>query len=105
LHLESHPSFSTIGYKALEEELWTQIAEAGVLFGPGNIFSATPVTDDTEGDAHFRISFSNLEVGVFSIDDILLNRLQFDQMKKAVSIFAEVFEKFMKGTYKTHRAW
>lgn len=31
----------------------------------GNLFSATTVTDDTEGRGHFRISFSNAEASVF----------------------------------------
>lgn len=38
------------------------LAEAGVLFGPGYIFSSTPVTEDTKGDGHLRVSFSNLPV-------------------------------------------
>jgi hypothetical protein len=38
-----------------------EIAEAGVLFGPGAMFSPTgDWTSETSG--HYRISFSNLEV-------------------------------------------
>lgn len=80
LHFENHPSFSKVGYKALEEKLFVMLAENGVLFGPGYIFSATTVTEDTPGDGHFRLSFSNLE---------------FEVIKKAISIFAETLEKFM----------
>jgi len=80
LHFENHPSFSTLGYKQLEMKLWEKIAEAGVLFAPGFMFSAEVVTDETKGDGHYRISFSNL---------------QFDDMKKAISTFAKVIDKFM----------
>lgn len=38
LHLDDHPSFSSLGYKALEMKLWTEIADAGVLFAPGDYF-------------------------------------------------------------------
>ncbi|KAH7879766.1 pyridoxal phosphate-dependent transferase [Lentinula edodes] len=62
LHLDDHPSFSSLGYKALEMKLWTEIADAGVLFAPGAMFFATPVEDDTPGYGHFRISFSNSTV-------------------------------------------
>jgi len=82
LHLEEHPSFSSLGYKALETKLWTDIAEAGVLLGPGVIFSASPVEDDTPGYGHFRISFSNSTP---------------EEFKKAVSVFANSLRKFMKN--------
>jgi len=81
LHLEDHPSFSSLGYKALEMKLWTEIAEAGVLFGPGSMFSATPVDDDTPGHGHFRISFSNSTP---------------EELKKAVTIFGTTLRSFMK---------
>jgi len=80
LHFEHHPAFTTLGYKALEMKLWTELAEAGVLFGFGAMFSAAPVDDNTKGPGHFRISFSNLE---------------FDEMKRAVSIFGSVLRDFM----------
>lgn len=44
-------------------QLWTKIAEAGVLVSPGWFFAAdteNPPTDEVEG--HFRISFSNSDV-------------------------------------------
>ncbi|KAJ3768951.1 pyridoxal phosphate-dependent transferase [Lentinula raphanica] len=80
LHLEEHPSFTSLGYKALEMKLWTEIAEAGVLFAPGAMFFATKVEDDTPGPGHFRVSFSNSSP---------------KEMKKAVSTFGTVLRKFM----------
>ncbi|KAF7352816.1 Aminotran-1-2 domain-containing protein [Mycena venus] len=79
VHFEQHPSFKTMGAESLELQLWTEIAEAGVLFGPGAIFSATgDWSSETSG--HFRVSFSNLEN---------------DEMKKAVEIFGKTIRKFM----------
>ncbi|TFK43565.1 PLP-dependent transferase [Crucibulum laeve] len=80
LQLDGHPFFNTVGYKELEMKLWTEIAEAGVLFGPGFMFSSNQRPDEG-GSGHFRISFSNAEFG---------------DMKKAVSIFATVLEKFFE---------
>ncbi|KAK0453901.1 pyridoxal phosphate-dependent transferase [Armillaria borealis] len=81
LHLEEHPSYTAVGYKALEFKLWTALAEHGILFGFGSMFSASAVTDETKGDGHFRISFSSTE---------------HDDMKKAASTFALVLREFMK---------
>jgi aromatic amino acid aminotransferase I / 2-aminoadipate transaminase len=39
VHFESHPSHSSVGYKELEEKLFIDLAEAGVLFGPGIFFA------------------------------------------------------------------
>ncbi|KAF9075867.1 PLP-dependent transferase [Rhodocollybia butyracea] len=81
LYFEDHPSFSTMGYKALEVKLWTEIAEAGVLFAPGAIFSPIPVEDDTPGNGHFRVSFSNSNP---------------EELKKAVTVFGAVLRKFVR---------
>lgn len=53
--------------ESLETQLWTKLAEAGVLVAPGWIFSADVLTgsEPDAGEGHFRISFSNAEV-VFS---------------------------------------
>ncbi|KAF6762648.1 pyridoxal phosphate-dependent transferase [Ephemerocybe angulata] len=61
--------------KELEWDLWVELAEAGVLFGPGQMFAATAT-------GHFRVSFSNAE---------------FNTMKKAISIFARVIVKFFRA--------
>ncbi|THV08593.1 PLP-dependent transferase [Dendrothele bispora CBS 962.96] len=82
MHFEEHPSFAELGYKKLENKLWIALAEAGVLFGPGQMFSATPVTNETEGNGHFRISFS------FNDNS---------EMRKAVAIFGTVARKFFSS--------
>jgi len=82
LIFEHHPSFSTIGHKALEMRLWIALAEAGVLFGPGYMFAADSAADDegeTHDTGHFRISFSNAE---------------YEDMKKAIVIFSFVLREF-----------
>ncbi|KAJ7276368.1 pyridoxal phosphate-dependent transferase [Mycena haematopus] len=79
VHFDEHPSFKKLGAESLEMKLWIELAEAGVLFGPGVMFSATgDWSSETSG--HFRISFSNLEN---------------DEMKKAIQIFGKVIKKFM----------
>ena len=68
LHFDEHPEANTVGWKVLENRLWIMLADAGVCFGPGLMFHATPVTDDEVGDGHFRASFSMLSVrGVRSV--------------------------------------
>ena len=67
LHFNEHPEVSTLGMKELEMKLWTALAEEGILFGPGNMFSSANLTDDYEGPGHFRISFSNADVSVLFI--------------------------------------
>ncbi|KAF9055066.1 PLP-dependent transferase [Hymenopellis radicata] len=82
LHLEDFVTspLSALGYKQLEMKLWTKLAEAGVLFGPGYIFSATDISDDMHGDGHFRISFSSASE---------------EEVKKAMTIFGAVVRKFV----------
>ncbi|KII94834.1 hypothetical protein PLICRDRAFT_193623 [Plicaturopsis crispa FD-325 SS-3] len=79
LHLENHHAISSEPEETLEIKLFSQLAEAGVLFAPGFMFSAEQLTDSTQG--HFRISFSNCETS---------------EMKKAASIFAQVMTEFFK---------
>ncbi|KAJ7179162.1 pyridoxal phosphate-dependent transferase [Mycena filopes] len=79
IHFDQHPSISSMTAKDLEMKLWIELAEAGVLFGPGSMFS--PTGDwSSETSGHFRISFSNLED---------------EEMKKAVEIFGRVIREFM----------
>ncbi|KAL1735979.1 pyridoxal phosphate-dependent transferase [Schizophyllum commune] len=81
LHFDEYPEVSTLGMKELEMKLWTALAEEGILFGPGNMFSSANLTDDYEGPGHFRISFSNAD---------------FDELKRAVEVFQHVTRKFFK---------
>jgi len=79
INFDQHPSFTSLGAEGLEMKLWIELAEAGVLFGPGAMFC--PTGDwSSETSGHFRISFSNLEN---------------DEMRKAITIFGEVLRKFM----------
>ncbi|KAJ3501035.1 hypothetical protein NLJ89_g9522 [Agrocybe chaxingu] len=76
---EGHPKVEELGPETLEKKLWIAMAEGGLLIGAGSIFAANP-TDKTDGTVgHFRISFSNTE---------------FDALKKAVDIMAQVLDKF-----------
>ncbi|OJA14663.1 hypothetical protein AZE42_02405 [Rhizopogon vesiculosus] len=83
LHLDQHPSFSPGDENALEMKLWTKVAENGVLFAPGWMFSAKGLTGDTDhaDSGHFRVSFSNAE---------------FPDLKKAVTIFGRVIREFFE---------
>jgi aromatic amino acid aminotransferase I len=79
VHFDQHPLIATVGAESLEMQLWIALAEAGVLFGPGYMFS--PTGDwSSETSGHYRISFSNLEN---------------DEMKKAVEIFGKTIREFM----------
>jgi len=62
----------------MEQRLWIELAEAGVLFGPGEIFAADP-SQGAVDIGHFRISFSDAE---------------YSDLKKAVDIFARVVKDF-----------
>ncbi|KAJ6484992.1 pyridoxal phosphate-dependent transferase [Mycena vitilis] len=97
IHFDQHPAFNKLGAESLELKLWTELAEAGVLLGPGTLLVCpsliaflkpcflgamfSPTQDwSSERSGHFRISFSMLEN---------------DDMKKAVTIFGRVIRKFM----------
>jgi aromatic amino acid aminotransferase I len=83
LHFDHHPKHGTVDSNDLELALWKELAEAGVLFAPGQMFAAdvavpylpgrlssavvgsateTTAMQETEDGGHFRISFSNAEV-------------------------------------------
>ena len=57
LHFENAPGFRAGDEETMEIKLWTSLAEAGVLVGPGRYFAAE---DDGASpvEGHFRISFS-----------------------------------------------
>ncbi|KAK7061696.1 Aminotran-1-2 domain-containing protein [Favolaschia claudopus] len=79
IHFDQHPSFGTMDTETLEMKLFIALAEVGVLFGPGAMFSATgDWSSDKSG--HFRISFSSAEN---------------NEMKKAVQIFGKTIREFM----------
>ncbi|KAJ7744473.1 pyridoxal phosphate-dependent transferase [Mycena maculata] len=79
LHFDQHPAFSTMSSKDLEMKLWIELAEAGLLVGPGAIFWPTgDYASETTG--HFRISFSNSTK---------------EELKKATEIFGAVLRDFM----------
>ena len=61
MHFESIPSFKEGDEETLEVQLWEKIAEAGVLMAPGWYFASHELAEAGEG--HYRISFSNAEVG------------------------------------------
>ncbi|TFK75944.1 PLP-dependent transferase [Pluteus cervinus] len=80
VHFETHPLYEFHGQEALETKLWLKLAESGVLFGPGVMFSASEPEDTTAiNDGHMRVSFSNEE---------------FDKMKTAVEIFKSTLDHF-----------
>lgn len=62
---ENVPGFKEGDQETLEVQLWTKLAEAGVLVGPGRYFAhneeqVSPV------EGHFRMSFSFSSVGIYS---------------------------------------
>lgn len=77
VNFENHANYSPEFAKTLEMKLWTDIAEAGVLFAPGWMFNASGVETPHEG--HYRISFSNAST---------------EDMRRALQIFAQVIRKF-----------
>ncbi|KAG1755732.1 pyridoxal phosphate-dependent transferase [Suillus lakei] len=83
LHLDQHPSFAPGDEDTLETKLWTKLAENGVLFGPGWMFAANALAEDSDNNdsGHFRVSFSNVE---------------FADLKKAVTIFGRVIREFFE---------
>ncbi|KZT71526.1 PLP-dependent transferase [Daedalea quercina L-15889] len=85
IHFDNLPAYKRQGEgeESPEIQLWTKIAEAGVLISPGWFFAAdveNPPTDELEG--HFRISFSNAD---------------FATLKKAAQIIARETNKFFKA--------
>ncbi|KAF8192568.1 pyridoxal phosphate-dependent transferase [Pholiota molesta] len=82
LHFDSHPKFKKFGQESLEMQFWTALADAGLLVGPGTMFSARQLEAPDSAPGHLRISFSNAE---------------FADLKKSVDIFATVLEEFHKN--------
>ncbi|KIM77125.1 hypothetical protein PILCRDRAFT_627766 [Piloderma croceum F 1598] len=80
LHFDNHPAVGLHDVNSLELQLWELLAESGVLFAPGSIFSAGRESDKTEG--YFRISFS---------------QTKFQDMKTATSILAKVITDFFRN--------
>ncbi|PPQ63863.1 hypothetical protein CVT24_009489 [Panaeolus cyanescens] len=81
MHFENHPRFKDENEETLEQKLWVALAEAGLLIGPGVMFSADPPNENVKASGHFRLSFSNSEN---------------EELKKAVDIFSTVTRKFFK---------
>ncbi|KAI9000704.1 PLP-dependent transferase [Trametes punicea] len=81
VHFENVRGFKEGDEDTLEIKLWTNLAEAGVLVGPGRYFVAE---EDEVGpsEGHLRISFS------FASDQ---------DMKKAVKILGEVVRDFFEN--------
>ncbi|KAF9259481.1 PLP-dependent transferase [Marasmius fiardii PR-910] len=80
IDFQHHPLFGSIDPVALEMKLFTALAEAGLIIGPGDLFSATP-GENTSRYGHFRLSFSNCT---------------YDMMKKSVKILSTVLRDFME---------
>ncbi|KAJ3571430.1 hypothetical protein NP233_g3765 [Leucocoprinus birnbaumii] len=64
INFDDHPSFNRLGRRALENRICTEFAEAGVLVGPGFIFSPRLSDSEEDGPGHVRLSFSNADVRV-----------------------------------------
>lgn len=66
IHLENCPRVAGEDEEPLEVQLWATIAEAGVLLGPGWIFSTDTVTGGPlfSDHGHFRIAFSDAQVSI-----------------------------------------
>jgi aromatic amino acid aminotransferase I len=100
LHLDQHPSFTPGDEDTLEIKLWIKLAENGVLFGPGWMFSAKGMTEnpDSTDSGHFRISFSNAEVRISKSMNAFTEGWipKFHEFKKAVTIFGRVIREFFE---------
>lgn len=64
VHLENCPRTVREDEEPLEIQLWAAVAEAGVLLGPGWIFSTNTVSGGPlfSEHGHFRIAFSDAQV-------------------------------------------
>ncbi|KAL7282645.1 hypothetical protein ACG7TL_004118 [Trametes sanguinea] len=82
MHFENVRGFKEGDEDTLEMKLWTKIAEAGVLIGPGHYFAADE-DGVSPGEAHFRMSFS------FSSEE---------DMKKAMKIFGATVREFFENS-------
>lgn len=92
LRLENHPAavdgaVSPAQADALEREIWTELAEDGLLVTPGWYFNAAQL----KGSGHFRLSFSYTDVRPSPHHSCVTKHLlQADEMRKALAIFARV---------------
>lgn len=67
VEFENHPSFTSPEDRAeLELKLWTALAEANVLVGPGWFFAAEDEVQK-EAEGHLRIAFSGNTVSTLII--------------------------------------
>jgi aromatic amino acid aminotransferase I len=63
MHFEDCPVGSP-EKESLEIQLWTRLAEAGLLIAPGYIFDPVQAANNRQG--HYRFSFSEADVSHFS---------------------------------------
>ena len=59
MHFENWPLEPPNG-ESLEMQLWTRLADAGLLIAPGYIFDPMQTVSDQKG--HYRLSFSEADV-------------------------------------------
>jgi hypothetical protein len=67
VHVESLPGLKTSDDPELdtkEKVLWIKLADAGLLVGPGYLFAADTEDERMKTEAHFRLSFSTVDVSV-----------------------------------------
>ena len=79
VHFENHPSYSPRSASAppdedsLEYKLFTALAEANLLVGPGTLFAAVNSVQERSQAGHLRVAFSSADVsnedGLVSFDD------------------------------------
>ncbi|KAI0921014.1 hypothetical protein AcW1_004869 [Taiwanofungus camphoratus] len=82
VHFENLPAIRSDPEESPEMQLWTKLAEAGLLIAPGFFFAADQENPPApQGDGHFRISFSSAD---------------FNGLKKAAHIFGSVIHDFFK---------
>lgn len=65
LHFENMSKATGPEEESLEMRLFIKLAQAGVIVGPGAFFTGETDGLPKEGEAHFRLSFSNNSVSVF----------------------------------------
>ncbi|KAI0776130.1 PLP-dependent transferase [Trametes elegans] len=81
MHFDNVNGFKEGDAQTLEVKLWTKIAEAGVLFGPGRYFAAEEGSINP-AEGHYRVSFSSATDKDF---------------KKAVGILGKVIREFFQN--------
>jgi len=76
MHFEEYPAVSS-KKESLEIQLWTRLAEAGLLIAPGYIFDPIRAVNDRRG--HYRLSFSEADAS---------------KLKQGMAIFARILGEF-----------